>query len=218
MAIVPGTIPHPSLDCVPMDLFLVLALAAIGIWMLNSQQQRKRIALLAELLRPYQIERLMETLIQGYLRAMGEPDAERRAQVLGVLQGTEAQLCEQFERFASDFQKVPAPLARVSRLPLALPFALHWLSSASFDMREAVTVHARGIARAARNEAALSPRDRAFTMTAELLLMQHTCHWFCKSRAIASARVMARHKTPHAQLVASVSPETRAAYTALTGG
>jgi hypothetical protein len=29
---------------------------------------------------------------------------------------------------------------------------------------------------------------------------------------------MARHQTAHAQLVASVSPETRAAYVALTGG
>jgi hypothetical protein len=54
-------------------------------------------------------------------------------------------------------------------------------------------------------------------MTAELLLMQHTCHWFCKSRTVASARVMARHQTPYVQIVASVSPETRAAYMALTG-
>jgi hypothetical protein len=26
-------------------------------------------------------------------------------------------------------------------------------------------------------------KRRAFTMTAELMLMQHTCHWFCRSRA-----------------------------------
>lgn len=69
----------------------------------------------------------------------------------------------------------------------------------------------------ARNDAGLSPRDKAFTMTAELLLMQHTCHWFCKSKTVASARTLARHQTPHAQLVAAVSPETRAAYLALTG-
>ena len=200
-----------------MDFFLLLALAATGAYLLNAQQQRRRIALLGQHLQPYQIERLMETLTQGYLRAMGEQSAERRQQVLDLLASSEAQLCEQFERFANDFQKVPVPLARVSRLPLGLPFALQWFPAASFDMRAAVAIHARGIARATRNEAALLPGDKAFVMTAELLLMQHTCHWFCKSRTVASARVLARHKTPHAQLVASVSPETRAAYTALTG-
>ena len=49
-------------------------------------------------------------------------------------------------------------------------------------------------------------------MSAELFLMQHTCHWFCKSKTVASARMMARHQTTYAQLVAAVSPETRRAY------
>lgn len=200
-----------------MDFFLVLTLAATGVYLLNSQQQRRRIALLAQHLQPYQIEQLMEDLTQGYLRAMGEQDAERRQQVLGVLAATEAQLTDQFERFAADFRRVPAPLARVSRLPLGLPFATQLFPAASFDMRDMLDLHARGIARTMRNEDGLSPRDRAFTMTAELLLMQHSCHWYCKSRAVASARVMARHQTPYAQLVASVSPGTRKAYLALTG-
>lgn len=200
-----------------MDLLFVVALAATGAYMLNTQQQRRRIVLLAQHLQPYQMERLMETLTQGYLRAMGEQDPERRQQVLNLLASSEAQLSEQFERFAADFRRVPAPLARASRLALGLPFATQLLPAATFDMREAIDVHARGIARVARNDAGLSPRDKAFTMTAELLLMQHTCHWFCKSKAVASARTLARHQTPHAQLVAAVSPETRAAYLALTG-
>lgn len=200
-----------------MDFLLVLALAFSGAYLLNHQQQRRRIALLAQHLRPYQIEQFMENLTQGYLRAMGEQDAERRQQVLGLLAATEAQLSEQFERFAADFRRVPAVLARVSRLPLGLPFATQLFSAASFDMRALLDLHARGIARALRNEDGLSPRDRAFTMTAELFLMQHSCHWFCKSKAVASARMMARHQTPHAQLLASVSPETRKAYLALTG-
>lgn len=200
-----------------MDFFLLLALAATGAYMLNTQQQRRRIVLLAQHLQPYQIERLMETLTQGYLRAMGEQDAERRQQVLDLLSSSEAQLCEQFDRFVADFKRVPEPLARVSRLPLGLPFAAQLFPGTAFDMREALELHGRGMARAARNEAGLSPRDKAFVMTAELLLMQHTCHWFCKSKTVASARMLARHKTPHAQLVASVSPETRAAYLALTG-
>jgi len=55
-------------------------------------------------------------------------------------------------------------------------------------------------------------------MSAELFLMQHTCHWFCKSKVVASARMLARHQTAYAQLVASVAPATREAYTALVGG
>ena len=200
-----------------MDFFLVLALAFTGTYLLNHQQQRRRIALLARHLQPYQIEQQMETLTQGYLRAMGEQDMERRLQVLGVLAPTETQLAEQFERFATDFRRVPAELARVSRLPLGLPFATQLFPAASFDMRALLDLHAQGIARALRNDAGLSPRDRAYTMTAELLLMQHSCHWFCKSKAVASARMLARHQTSHAQLVASVSPETRRAYVALTG-
>lgn len=200
-----------------MDFFLVLALAFTGTYLLNHQQQRRRIALLARHLQPYQIEQQMETLTQGYLRAMGEQDLERRLQVLGVLAPTETQLAEQFERFASDFRRVPAELARVSRLPLGLPFATQLFPAASFDMRALLDLHAQGIARALRNDAGLSPRDRAYTMTAELLLMQHSCHWFCKSKAVASARMLARHQTSHAQLVAAVSPETRRAYVVLTG-
>ena len=49
-------------------------------------------------------------------------------------------------------------------------------------------------------------------MSAELFLMQHTCHWFCKSKTVASARLMARHKTTYEQVLASVAPATRDAY------
>jgi hypothetical protein len=49
-------------------------------------------------------------------------------------------------------------------------------------------------------------------LTAELLLFQHSCHWFCRSKVTANARMMARHKTPHAQLLSSVSAQTREAY------
>jgi hypothetical protein len=45
--------------------------------------------------------------------------------------------------------------------------------------------------------------------------MQHTCHWFCKSKTIASARMLVRHKTPYEMVLQSVSPETRRAYDAL---
>ena len=60
-------------------------------------------------------------------------------------------------------------------------------------------------------------RQRARTLLAEILLMQHSCHWFCKSKTVASARLMARQRTSHEQVVASVTPETRSAYALLVG-
>ena len=39
--------------------------------------------------------------------------------------------------------------------------------------------------------------------------MQHTCHWFCNSKTVASARLLARHQTTYEQVLASVTPETR---------
>lgn len=199
-------------------LFFLLMLSSVGLFIANGQQQRQRIALLAQHLSPLQIEKLMETLTEGYLRALGEQDTERQAQVFAVLEGSEAQLATQFAQLARDFAAVPADLARASTLPVSLPWASTLLPSATFDMRKLLAVHANGIARALRTDTAMSPRDRAFRISAELFLMQHSCHWFCKSRAVASARLMARHKTPHAQLIASVSPETRSAYLALTTG
>ncbi|MCY1373545.1 hypothetical protein D9M69_608290 [compost metagenome] len=54
-------------------------------------------------------------------------------------------------------------------------------------------------------------------MSAGLFLMQHTGHWFCKSKAVASARMLTRHQTSYEQLLEAVSPETREAYRALVG-
>ena len=50
---------------------------------------------------------------------------------------------------------------------------------------------------------------------AQLLLMQHTCHWFCRSKSTASVRMQVRHQTSYAQLLAAVSPQTRQAYLAV---
>ena len=86
-----------------------------------------------------------------------------------------------------------------------------------FDMRKAFSIHAHGLSRAIENAAQRSSKDKAFTITAELLLMQHSCHWFCKSKTVASARMLARHQTSYPQLLAAVSPETRQAYLKLVG-
>ncbi|GKS99467.1 hypothetical protein AVKW3434_08785 [Acidovorax sp. SUPP3434] len=201
-----------------MDTFLLAILIATGTYALNARQQRRRIALLARHLANYQIEKLMENLTEGYLRALGESEPQRRDQIWSLLTTTESQLTDQFNRFTAEFSRLDPSLTRVSRIAVGLPFAHQLFPSAAFDMRKALLVHAQGIDRAVRNEAGRDARDKAFTLSAELFLMQHTCHWFCKSKTVASARMMARHQTPYDQLVASVSPETRKAYLALVNG
>lgn len=200
-----------------MDILILAALIAFGTHLFKSRYQARRIALLGSHLVQFQIEKLMENLTQGYLRALGESDPERRAQVWNLLASTEVALCEQFKRFAADFARVDAQETRVSKLPIALPYADRLFPAATFDLREMLQIHAQGIEAAARNAAGRSLRDKAFTMSAELFLMQHSCHWFCKSKAVASARMLARHQTSHAQLLAAVSPATRKAYSALIG-
>lgn len=175
-----------------MDILLLALLLSIGIFVLNGKQQRQRIGLLASHLAQYQIWDLLRT--------------------------TELQLSEQFGQLATEMARVDAALTRVSTLPLALPFADQWWPSASFDLRQAFKIHAEGIERAVRNDAQRAPKDKAFTLMAELFLMQHTCHWYCKSKPVASARLMARHQTGYAQVIDAVDPATRRAYLALVKG
>lgn len=201
-----------------MELFFLVFLAALAGHILKTREQQRRIALLGQALGRYQIEQLMENLTDGYLRWLGEDDAERKAQVWGVLEGTEQALTGQFTSFAREFQQTEAPLAQVSKLPFALPFAQQLLPGYRlFDVRKAFAIHARGIEASAQNALGLSPKAKAYMMTAELYLMQHTCHWFCRSKTVASARLAARHQSSYEQVLDAVSPQTREAYRALTG-
>lgn len=196
-----------------MDLILNLLLALAAGWMIKSRVQQQRIALLARFLSRYRIEKHIESVTQGYLRALGEQDPGRREPIWQLLQDPEQALCRQTLQLANDFGAASAEATRVSKLPLWLPFASRL--AASFDMREALRVHARGICRAVEGNAAASARDRAYAISAELLLLQHTCHWFCRSKWIASARMRSRHRTSYEQALASVLPQTRAEYLAL---
>jgi hypothetical protein len=200
-----------------MELIILLVLVASGAYALNSRDQNRRIALLGSYLGKYQIEKLMESLTDGYLRTLGEADPERQAQIWNLLTTSEMELCEQFHRFVAEFAKVNEADTRVSKLPLAIPYADRLFPDATFDLRKALAIHALGISNAAKNASHQSPRDKAFTLSAELFLMQHTCHWFCRSKTVASARMMARHKTSHAQVLASVAADTRQAYSRLIG-
>ncbi len=199
------------------EIFTLAALVAFGAYVLRAGYQRKRIALLGSYLGKYQIEKLMESLTEGYLRALGENKADRQEQIWHLLEATEAKLCGQFNSFVAEFSKVDEADTRVSKLALALPYADRLFPDATFDLRKLLAVHAQAIGNAAANSAGRTPKGKAFTLSAELLLMQHSCHWFCKSKAVASARVLVRHQTPYAQLLASVAPETARAYGALVG-
>ncbi len=209
-----------------MEIFTFILMFAAGAYILKSRDQKSRIVFLAKHLGRYPIERLMQTLIEGYARALGEPDAQRQAQIFKLLTTSELELCEQFNRFAEEFVRADTASARVSKLTFGLPYASRLFPGATFDLRRAMTIHAQAIVDATATtttpgdlpEAATAlklSKSRAFTISAELLLVQHTCHWFCRSKMIASARLLARHQTSYAQVLASVSPDTRSAYLAL---
>jgi hypothetical protein len=196
------------------DFLLTLAIVlAACLWLAKARLQQQRIALLAGYLSGYSIEKNIETVTQGYLRALGEADPARREQVWNVLRMNEQELCKQVNALARDFAAADATATRVSKLPVWLPFAQ--ALGGTFDLREALRVHARGICAAIGEEG--PAKDRAFTISAELLLMQHTCHWFCRSKTVASARMLGRHRTSYEQVVGAVLPRTRSEYLGLVG-
>jgi hypothetical protein len=96
--------------------------------------------------------------------------------------------------------------------PVVVPFTNRLFPASTFDLRTLLKVHAKGFDTRLRNGDQLVRRDQAFRLTAQLMLFQHSCHWFCRSRTVASARLMARHKTAYDQVLAAVSPETRRDY------
>ncbi|MBC7918773.1 MAG: hypothetical protein H7Y28_13280 [Rhodoferax sp.] len=196
-----------------MELLIPLAFA-VGFFVLKNREQRQRIGLLGEVLSRFELEKLMQTLMDGYMRALGEDKPERQAQVWGHLALQEDKLNTQFRQFADAFSKVWADDALISTLPIAFPRAHKIFPVATLDARKLMLLHADALAAAIANEKADSPKDRAFTITAEMMLMQHTCHWFCRSKAVASARLLAQHKTRYEQVIAAVAPQTRAAYLA----
>ncbi len=200
-----------------MEIFVVVILLLVGVHVLKSREQAQRIALLGGFLAKFQIEKLMQDVLDGYQRALGEADEQRQAQVWRYLEQAEHVLADQFSRFVLEFANVTELSARGSRLPLALPFVAQAFPNTTFDMRKLLSVHAQGISQAVDNPLAQTPKRKAFTLMAELLLMQHSCHWFCRSKTVASARMLARHKTGYADLLAGVAPSTQRAYASVIG-
>ncbi|MFM2049552.1 MAG: hypothetical protein RL682_43 [Pseudomonadota bacterium] len=197
-----------------MEFFIFFAFG-FAFHILKTREQKRRINLLASHLGKFEIEKLMEGLASGYLRALGEASAERQAQVFAYLEAQEAQLSEQVQQFSIGFVEVWGDSALSSTLPLAFPWADKLFPKATFDVRKAFQIHARGIADTVRNSQQAQPKDRAYMLTAEILLMQHTCHWFCRSKTVASARLLARHQTRYEQVLSGVSASTRQGFAKL---
>lgn len=201
-----------------MDLLIVLLPLAVVVLMSRRSEVRQRILLLGRHLKNFRIESRMEELTDGYLRALGEPDTERAEAIWHTLSVTETALQDELEQLSAAMQEVWGEQMRVSCWPWGIPHATRFFPQASFDFRALLKLHARACAEAMQNGAGLDRRDRAFRITAELLLFQHSCHWFCRSKNLASARLLARHRTSHEQVLAAVAPSTRADYLDLIRG
>jgi hypothetical protein len=197
-----------------MEFFLFFAMG-FAFHVLKTREQKRRIALLASHLGKFEIEKHMEGLVSGYLRALGENHVERQEQVFAYLGNQETQLSEQVQQFSAAFAEVWGDSALASTLPFAFPWADKLFPKATFDVRKAFQIHARGIADTVRNSQQAQVKDRAFMLTAEIMLMQHTCHWFCRSKAVASARLLARHQTRYEQVLVGVSAGTRQGFAEL---
>lgn len=196
----------------------LLAAFALGLvfWSLQSRATRARVGLLARQLQPYEIEKLMQTLSEGYARALDETDAQRREIIWQLLQSSEKRLAEQAARLADDCAQRPADQTQMSTLPLRgllepLLQSLPGLGWRAVDLRRLLHLHAQALQRAA-NSAEGGAARRAHTFLAEMLLLQHSCHWFCRSRTLASARLLAHHQSSYERVLESVHPGTREDY------
>lgn len=196
--------------------FLIFVGFAIGFTVLKRREQQQRIALLGAHLARFELEKLMQTLMDGYMRALGEANPERQTQVFEYLGSQEDKLRDQFAQFSEAFAQVWGDDALTSTLPLALPMATKLFPAATFDTREIMRIHARGIAAVVDQHDGIAAKDRAYMLTSEMMLMQHSCHWFCRSKAVASARLLSRHQTHYAQVIEGVCSTTRQAYLAQT--
>ncbi|PLC53031.1 hypothetical protein CR155_14595 [Pollutimonas nitritireducens] len=188
-------------------------LMVVAVWqLLRVRYQRTHIALLGHHLASLQLERHIETLTQGHTRAIQEKDETRQIQVLETFGLTERAVAAQVQSLADAMQKESAQDTSMSALPFCVPYAERFLPSALRDFRKLLHIHAAGLRHALDNEGRWDAKTRAYHLSAELYLLQHSCHWFCKSRAVANARLLLRHQVNHQKVLESVTAMTRASY------
>lgn len=195
-----------------MDALLII-LALFVIWRIFCMRyQKSHIQLLAQHLRPFQLEKHIETLTQGYLRAISADTESRQLQIFETFAPTEQTVASQIQSLAQNIQKESPSQTQLVILAFCLPYAENYLPSLTRDFRKLLQIHADGISYVVNNEANWSPKERAFHLSAELYLFQNSCHWFCKSRNVANARLQVQHKVTYQKTLESVSERTRHAY------
>jgi len=195
-----------------MDIALILLIAIAAWQVLRVQYQRTHIALLGNYLASLQLERHMETLTNGYTRAIHEKEETRQTQVLETFAQAERTMAAQVQSLADAMRKESSQAASMGTLPFCLPYIELFLPALTRDFRELLRIHAAGLRHVVDNEGGWDMKSRAYHLSAELYLLQHSCHWFCKSRTVADARLVMRHQVNHQKVLESVSDTTRAAY------
>jgi hypothetical protein len=200
-----------------MDIAITLIMFAVAWQAVRIRYQRERIALLGRHLAKLQIERHMETLTQGYTRAIHEQDESRQLQVLATFAPTEQAVAAGVEALARSMQDENPQATGMGPFRFCLPYAERFLS-ATRDFQALLRIHSVGLRHVVDNPAGWDPKTRAFHLSAELYLLQHSCHWYCKSRNVADARLLMRHQVDHQKVLASVSETTRSAYLAWMQG
>lgn len=198
-----------------MDIVLVLLVIFVVVQVLRVRYQRAHITLLGRHLAQMQLEKHMETLSTTYTRAIQEETESRQLQVLATVNQTEQAVASQMQRLAQAVKEEPDSATTMGILAFNLPFLTQLFPSMKRDFKDLLQIHATGLDYVVKNEANWSPKDRAYHLSAELYLFQHSCHWFCKSRAVADARLMVRHKIDHKKVLESVSEPTRRSYKSL---
>lgn len=188
-------------------------LIVFAVWqVLRARYQRTHIALLGRQLANFQLERHMETLTQGYTRAIHEDTESRQIQVLETYAQTERVVASQTQSLASAMQKESAQDTAMGVHAFCIPYIERLLPGWTRDFRALLQLHAAGLRHVVDNAGEWDAKTRAYHLSAELYLFQHSCHWFCKSRAVADARLMLRHQVDHRKVLDSVSDTTRTAY------
>jgi len=195
-----------------MDFALSVFMVA-GIWIvLRGRYQRSHIALLASYLSELSLERHMETLTQGYSRAIHEDSESRQLQVFETYHQTEQAVASQVRRLADSMQRENRQATSMCASKMCVPYVERFLPALTRNFVDLLQIHADGLKYVVDNEEGLSLKDRAFHLSAELFLFQHSCHWYCKSRTVADARLLLRHQVDHRKVLESVSSKTRNAY------
>lgn len=195
-----------------METLTILVAGLVGWHGLRLYYQRAHIALLAKHLSGLRLEQHMKTLTEGYTRAIHEQDETRQLQIFHTFFETERAVAEEAETLARTMQKESVKATRMGVLSLCVPYLGRFFPSLTRDFRDLLHIHAAGLRHVVENADELDAKDRAYHLSAELFLFQHSCHWFCKSRSLADARLAVRHQVQYQQALDAVSSVTRDAY------